>query len=438
MALTAPRPESSSLFPLRGELDTLYRPVNTVSGLALQPFKAVQPAGNGIHWGWMQEGGVNVPRTYFKVGNRPLEMDVPEGEAIEFTLRVLPSFRPEDQRVAQTQQANGVRLSKLEEGYIATAHGAGFTGGEELAADAAAAAADLERSLIPESIEQITEHRGHEFAMKEGYMSLAYTVNSTQPAVNAARPRWRCSNLSVNPEDGLRLVVFGDGSGANLVVTLHARGRRDYVFPIDFTGRRELWIPASFAAWSRADWGWRSETMHFSHGRLRSGRDGFRTCSGRVSPRVTIESLDLVAGYTTEVNKLSLLLGDSALQIDGPVYSGEYIWYQGGDEVQVYDLNWNLRRLIPIKRKGLQLEGGNYPMYFWAQTVSLISSCRWSVWGRRLSCEPSRLSMRHRISKIPGRAPDRSQVQGKYGLACRSLSIQFTEIKTMFRQTQSH
>ena len=161
--------------------------------------------------------------------------------------------------------------------------------------------------------------------------------------------------------------MFGDGSGARLVVSLHTQGCRDFVFPIDFTGRRELWVPSSIESWSRSDWGWRLETTRFAHGSVRQIELGFGVVREGSSPRVTIEALDLVAGYPTEVNKLSLIIGDSALQVDGAVFTGEYLWYQGGDVVGVYDLNWKFRRSLPVKRKGFNFEKGNYPVQFWAQ-----------------------------------------------------------------------
>ena len=367
-ALAIPNTQSSSPFALRSGLDTLYRPVETVSGLALQPFRAVQPVGSAIPWAWMQEGGPNVPRAYFQVGGAPVEMEVPQGARdVEFTLRVLPSFRPQDQRIvsADGQQGHGNGLSQIERNYNATANGAvSAEAGDSLMNESNTA--EPGRSLMPEQADHISELGAHQFKLKDGYLGVTYGGGSEATVWNETRPRWRCGNVEMQPDDGLRLVVFGDGSGASLVVTLHGRGRRDFVFPIDFTGRRELLIPESIASWSRGDWGWRGETRHFEFGRLYQIELGFGVVPEGTSPRVTVESLELVSGYATAVNKLSLIAGGSALQIDGPVYTDEYVWFQGGDEVQVYDLNWNLRRSIPVKRKEFQFEAGTYPMHFWA------------------------------------------------------------------------
>jgi hypothetical protein len=367
--LAVPNAQSSSTFALRRGLNTLYRPVETVSGLALQPFQAVQPVGSAIPWAWMQEGGPNVPRSYFQVGASPVEMEIPQaGRDVEFTLRVLPSFRPEDQRAvnADGQQRHVSELSQIERNYNATANGAVSAEAVESSEHQSNSVAGG-RSLIPLQMDDIRELGAHQFKLKDGYLGVAYDEGAEAAVWNGDRPRWRCGNVEMHPDDGLRLVVFGDGSGASLVVTLHGRGRRDYVFPIDFTGRRELLIPESIASWSRGDWGWRGETRHFEFGRLYQIELGFGMVPEGASPRVIVESLELVSGYATAVNKLSLIAGDAALQIDGPVYTDEYVWFKGGDEVQVYDLNWNVRRSIPVKRKNLQFEAGTYPMQFWAE-----------------------------------------------------------------------
>lgn len=368
-ALAVPNAQRSSPFALKRGLNMLYRPVESVSGLSLQPFQAVQPVDNAIPWAWIQEGGPNVPRSYFQVGGAPIEMEVPSGgRGIEFTLRVLPSFRPQDQRTvnADEQQRHGSGLSQIERNYNKTANGA--VSEEPLeSSERQSNIENWERSLMPLQIADISELGMHQFKLKDGYLGVTYGGSAEATVWNQERPRWRCGNLKMRLDDGMRLVVFGDGSGASLVVTLHGRGRRDFVFPIDFTGRRELLIPTGFASWSRGDWGWRGETRHFEFGRLYQIELGFGVVPEGTSPRVMVESLDLISGYATAVNKLSLVAGDSALQVDGPVYTDEYLWFQGVDEVQVYDLNWNLRRSIPIKRRGFRFEPGTYPMHFWAE-----------------------------------------------------------------------
>ena len=361
---------TSPLAPRRG-LDTLYRPLETPAGLAMQPFRAVQPAGNSVLWSWMQEGGPCVPRSYFQVGQPPLDMEVPDGgRDLEFTLRVLRSYNPADQAVVvpghQSRQSGARGLSQVEQSYIAS--GNGSLDGLSQAPDAAASQLSSEpRSLMPPNPDGIQRLGTHAFKFKDGYMSVTCDGAGAEPSWHEDRPRWSCSQLQMNAGDALRLTVYGDGSGASLVVTLHGRGKRDFAFPIDFTGRRELIIPTEHASWSQEDWGWRENTTRFEHGTLRQIEFGFGVVPAGTTPRVTVEALDLVAGTAIKVNKLSLMMGDAALQIDGPLYTDEYVWFQGGSEVKVYDLNWNFRRSIPVKLRGFELGAGIHPLQFWAQ-----------------------------------------------------------------------
>ena len=43
----------------------------------------------------------------------------------------------------------------------------------------------------------------------------------------------------------------------------------------------------------------------------------------------------------------------------GEVESGHYLWYQGGDSVSVYDLNWNKLKELPIKNNSYQASNGD-------------------------------------------------------------------------------
>jgi hypothetical protein len=50
--------------------------------------------------------------------------------------------------------------------------------------------------------------------------------------------------------------------------------------------------------------------------------------------------------------------GSGALLIRGEVKSDQYLWYQGGDTVGVYDLNWCLQGNLPVVRQDYEVETG--------------------------------------------------------------------------------
>ena len=52
-------------------------------------------------------------------------------------------------------------------------------------------------------------------------------------------------------------------------------------------------------------------------------------------------------------------VGEGKMTILGEVESGHYLWYQGGDSVSVYDLNWNKLKELPIKNNSYQASNGD-------------------------------------------------------------------------------
>jgi hypothetical protein len=50
--------------------------------------------------------------------------------------------------------------------------------------------------------------------------------------------------------------------------------------------------------------------------------------------------------------------GAGTLAIQGEVKSGQYLWYQGGDKVGVYDKNWNLQSTLPAVLQDYAVDKG--------------------------------------------------------------------------------
>ena len=50
--------------------------------------------------------------------------------------------------------------------------------------------------------------------------------------------------------------------------------------------------------------------------------------------------------------------GAGTLAIEGEVKSDQYLWYQGGDKVGVYDKNWNLLSSLPVVLQDYAVDKG--------------------------------------------------------------------------------
>ena len=140
---------------------------------------------------------------------------------------------------------------------------------------------------------------------------------------------------------GLGMVVTGDGSGAILVVRISGQGTRDYIVHLDFTGKRYVEIPSPQASWTDDRWPFTDDYKRWrgnSISRISLGID-------RVEPNskasVLLEDLRFLPEKASALVNPTLNVGTGGITINGTVPSDRYLWYQGGDKVGVYDLNWN-------------------------------------------------------------------------------------------------
>lgn len=162
---------------------------------------------------------------------------------------------------------------------------------------------------------------------------------------------------------GLACTVEGDGSGAVLVVTLYGRGLRDYVIPIDFVGEREVVVPTGEVAWSDPRWGWRFESARFDYSRITRVSAGLGSVPPRTATRISVSELRPVTLEPAMLGDLRIRVGeDRELVVPGEIASGHYLWYQGGSEVGLYDLNWNKISDRPVLRKDFRLPQGEFTM----------------------------------------------------------------------------
>jgi hypothetical protein len=166
----------------------------------------------------------------------------------------------------------------------------------------------------------------HEYQQKEGFPGCNFKGNSQN-----AR--------------GLALTVTGDGSGALLVVQVGPW--KDYVVPIDFTGRKDIFIPTSETSRTASAWGIRNPTRSSSYGMFRGVFIGFGRVPANTRAKVLIENLRMVGEKPSSIKNPVIHAGAGSLAIQGEVKSDHYLWYQGGDKVGVYDKNWNFQAEMP-------------------------------------------------------------------------------------------
>jgi len=155
---------------------------------------------------------------------------------------------------------------------------------------------------------------------------------------------------------GIALTVTGDGSGALLVI--QAGPWKDYVVPIDFTGRKDIFIPLSEVSHATGGWGMRFAAKGALYGIFDGVFIGFGRVPANTKAKVLIEDLRMVGEKPSSVKNPVIYAGAGTLAIQGEVKSGEYLWYQGGGKVGLYDKNWKLLGELPAVATNYEVDKG--------------------------------------------------------------------------------
>jgi len=179
-------------------------------------------------------------------------------------------------------------------------------------------------------------------------------------------PSWSCDS-DMTQARGIGLTVDGDGSGAVLVIQPNSRGRRDYIVPLDFKGERNIIIPCGEAAWADARWGWRMDTKGSQYGGLKKVSLAIGKVPPKTSVDIKVSNLRVLPEIPTAVINPIINVNSGSMHITGKVASESFLWFQGGDTVGVYDLNWHKIADLPVKKQNFIAPKG---------TVKLSLACQ--------------------------------------------------------------
>ncbi|WP_040914077.1 hypothetical protein [Lentisphaera araneosa] len=215
-------------------------------------------------------------------------------------------------------------------------------------------------NLMPKNQKVIHSNKNQDLALSNDVLVLTQSESISKDKYYVDdRPMWSVQS-SMRKARGLKMVVEGDASGALLVVTLRGRGEKDYILPINFKGEKEVVIPCGEVASSNANWSWRTGINYFDYKDIHSLRLGFGKVLAGSKPRVKIKALELMEERQVQVNEIQVTAGNNKLEIKGAFQTGEYLWYQGGGTVGVYDQNWNKLREVKVDSASFDLAQGHH------------------------------------------------------------------------------
>ena len=325
----------SPVVPVARQVDGRYEIV---------PTRVLTRKTGDIPWQHGQEHGAISPRQFLKPGE-PLSLENPDpAQPLQFIIHVLPAFDPQSKTVAGA--AGAAALEKTATDL--------FTEGNP-AAQAAATNAVGNVLLQPASAQAIRAD-GPTTAKLEGNVLVLTASNSTDRVQRETEhlPSWNLA-VDMTHRRGLGLWVTGDSSGALLLVQL---GSRDYVVPINFTGRRYVEIPNGEVSWASSAWGWRMETKSTDYAKVRRVKIGFGELPPREQATVKVEQLTALGEIPVALENPVVRIGTGQLRVRGTIPSGHFLQHTGGDKAVVYDENWHRLAEFPVEEASFAMPTG--------------------------------------------------------------------------------
>ena len=332
---------------------TIFEAKKADGGFEVQPFSILVRGKEDVEWKTVQEFGAILPRQYVLPGTTlRLENPFPR-QAPQFIIRVMHGSS--DGPVSA--EGSSVAENRDLKGYLIGAGVSGQSTPPKAAdADAQSKADAAATSRLQPTAAQMTNTDRHRF--KDVGPALEVSLDNSihdELFQQAGLPSFVIKGNSAGAR-GLGLTVTGDASGAYLVVQVGAN--KDYVVPIDFTGRKDLVIPTGEVAWSTGRWGLRYHTKNAGYGMFRTVSIGFGRVMANTHPRVVVENLRMLADAPSSIQDPVIHAGAGSLAIRGKVQSEHYLWYQGGDHVGVYDLNWHRVATFPAVQTDFAVDKG--------------------------------------------------------------------------------
>ena len=336
---------------------TVFTARKTADGFDVRPFSIMVRGKEDVAWKTVQEFGPILPRQYVLPGE-PLRLENPfQRQAPEFIIRVMHGVSDAMAAPAGGQPAATREQQKDLDGYLV---GAGVDRSQPTP-PAPATSADQKAEAaatygLQPAAAQMTNPGRHQFRDVGPGLEVSFDNSQQQEFFQpTGLPSYKIKKNS-HKAPGVGLTVKGDGSGAYLLVQVG--DNKDYVIPIDFTGRRDIVIPTGEVARTTGTWGMRYRTKGAGYGVFHSVSIGFGRVMANTSPKVLIENLRMLAEMPSSIENPVIHAGAGTLAITGTITSNHYLWYQGGDSVGVYDLNWNHVATLPAVATNYAVDQG--------------------------------------------------------------------------------
>ena len=85
---------------------------------------------------------------------------------------------------------------------------------------------------------------------------------------------------------------------------------------------------------------------------------GFGYIPPHTHPRVRVANLRKLGDRESILRDPLIQVGEGTLQVSGSIATGDYLRYEGGGSVNVYDSNWNPKAELPVETRNFLMPQG--------------------------------------------------------------------------------
>ena len=331
---------AEEVFRIEGEEDSL----------SVVPFRMMKREGIDKDWCYHQEHGTTYPYQYIRPGD-VLKVKNAYGPQIpEFIIRVMPDFNRNMTSLRSMSKSETEDEKSFNDMLDKFQGASGVTIEKQAAEDHAGKRVKLD--IMP-NLSKIKAHENTTFS-KEGKGIRINCKNNTDQKLqlvdgrgNSKLPSYKVKT-NITKAGGLGMVVTGDGSGAILVVRIGGQGTRDYVVHLDFKGKRYIEIASPQVSWADARWPFTNAYKRWRGNSISKISLGIDRVDPNSKASVLLEDLRFLPEKDSALVNPTIKVDNGSLSIMGTVPSDRYLWYRGGDQVGVYDLNWNKIKDLPV------------------------------------------------------------------------------------------
>ena len=330
-------------------IDEVFRFEGEGDSFSVVPFRVMKREGKDRSWTFHQEHGTLYPYQYIRPGDTLKVGNPYAAQTPEFIIRVMPDFSRDVSSMRSTERVE----SEEEKAFHDMLDKFQGASGVVLEKRALKKRTDEEVSYLIMPEPELVENAGITSFKKEKNGVRIRATNKSERTLELVKERgdelpFYKVETDITKAGGLGVVVTGDGSGAVLVIRISGQGTRDYVVHLDFKGKRYIEIPTPQASWADARWPFFDAFKRWRGNRISKISLGIDRIQPGASASVLLEDLRLLPEKGSALVDPVIKVGAGQLSIRGSIASDRYLWYQGGANVGVYDLNWNKIEDLPV------------------------------------------------------------------------------------------